>query len=123
QDLERHRRHQRGPAALYGNREQGRVRAIPARSFGQRLVSVGVSSERTPGNLHRLCMLRIVRTQLDSTVALLDDMELIAFLEPKARKEFPRQDETNRIPNFFDLENKALGLIRANGFSHEGLTF
>src|SRR5262249_37345397 len=43
---------------------------------------------------------------------LLDDMQLVTFLEPQSREQLLRQDKSDRISDFLDLQEIALDLRR-----------
>src|SRR6266576_3267785 len=118
QDRECRPGRQTAPIAPHGNQGQCRVRASPAPSLCKRPVCIGIFPKRTTRKFHRLRMLRIVRTELDPALGLLNDVKLVAFLELEACQELLRQNEADRIADFLDLKQMALNFRLARQFVH-----
>src|SRR6478672_1483281 len=97
QDRALHRLRQTARAARRGYQGQWKCRAIPGRSLSKRLVGIGIFAERSPSNRHRFGVLGIIGAELDTTLGLLHDIELIAFLKAQTRQQVSWQNHSKRI--------------------------
>src|SRR3974377_1740797 len=81
-------------AARRGYQGQWGCGPIPERHLSERLVGIGIFAERSPSDRHRFGVLGIIGAEFDTTLGLLHDVELVAFLESQTRQQVSWQDHS-----------------------------